>query len=103
MYTKLKDKNNIILVKLISEEEKKLEMYLFTRYERLTAHENNNIQNIYCKIYFANLNKFYKQKKYLRKILLEQSVIQHQKIKFAFSKCRGIYLPSLLLMHAYET
>lgn len=40
MYTKLKDKNNIILVKLISEEEKKLEMYLFTRYERLTAHEN---------------------------------------------------------------
>lgn len=39
MYTKLKDQNKIGLVKLISEE-KNLEMYLFTRYERLTAHEN---------------------------------------------------------------
>lgn len=38
MYTKLKDQNKIGLGKLISEE-KNLEMCLFTRYERLTAHE----------------------------------------------------------------
>lgn len=62
-----------------------------------------NIQNIYCKIYLAYLNSLISKNKYLRIILLKQSAIQHQKIKFAFSKCRGIYLPSLLLMHAYET
>lgn len=59
MYTKLKDQNNIRLVKLISEEEKKLEMYLFTRYERLTTHENiysiRTSEFLNNKIYTLNL------------------------------------------------
>lgn len=56
MYIKLKDKNNIILVKLIFEEEKKLEMYIFICYEWLIVYEN---------IYSIRLLEFFNNKIYI--------------------------------------